>query len=96
MVWFSGVAHLPVAQGALRGMGAVAAGLITATGLKLMGALAHNPMGRGMCTGLALATFVGVAWLRVPLAWVLLGLGALACSWAWYRLAREPQDAPSE
>ena len=82
-VWFAGVAHTELAQGALRGMGAVAAGLISATGLKLVGALTSSPMGKVACLVLALATFVAVAWLRIPLAGVLLGLGALACSWAW-------------
>jgi chromate transporter len=33
---YASVQTLPVAQGALRGMGAVAGGLITATGLKLL------------------------------------------------------------
>lgn len=82
-VWFSGVSHTEFAQGALRGMGAVAAGLISATGLKLVGALSSSPMGKAACIALALATFVAVAWLRIPLAAVLLGLGAVACSWAW-------------
>ena len=35
----------PGVQGALRGMSAVAAGLITATGLKLVGALQKNVLG---------------------------------------------------
>jgi chromate transporter len=39
---FAGNPHV---AGALRGMGAVAAGLITATGLKLMGALKKHPLG---------------------------------------------------
>ena len=83
-VWFSGVAHTEMAQGALRGMGAVAAGLISATGLKLVGALSSSPMGKAACFALALATFVAVAWARVPLAAVLLGLGSVACAWAWH------------
>ncbi|MBL8370965.1 MAG: chromate transporter [Burkholderiaceae bacterium] len=83
---FAGVADTPAAQGALRGMGAVAAGLITATGLKLIGALGKNAMGWGPCIGFAVATFVAVALLRWPLAWVLLGLGSLACAWAWVKL----------
>jgi chromate transporter len=84
---FSGVADTPVAQGALRGMGAVAAGLITATGLKLMAALHHNAMGMAACLVLACLTFVAIALLRWPLAWVLLGVGGAACVWAWRRLA---------
>jgi chromate transporter len=83
---FGGVSETPVAQGALRGMGAVAAGLIAATGLKLMSALVRNPMGMPACVALATLTFAGVALLRWPLAWVLLGVGGLACAWAWQKL----------
>ncbi|MBG9386841.1 chromate transporter [Caenimonas sp. DR4.4] len=65
--------------GALRGMGAVAAGLITATGLKLMGAIRKHPLGIPACIVLGIASFVGIALLRWPLAWVLLGLGGISC-----------------
>jgi chromate transporter len=68
----------PHVAGALRGMGAVAAGLITATGLKLAGALGKNALGVPLCIAFAVATFVGIALLRWPLAYVLLGLGGLA------------------
>src|SRR5690606_9319112 len=51
---YSQLADLPQAQGALRGMGAVAAGLIAATGLKLAGALRKNVMGMAACVGFAL------------------------------------------
>ena len=85
-VVFAGVADLPVAQGALKGMGAVAAGLIAAVGLKLVKALRSNVMGAGVCIALAAMTFVAVAILRVPLAWVLLSLGVLATGWAYRQL----------
>src|SRR6476469_1891450 len=39
----------PQVAGALRGMGAVAAGLITATGLKLSSAIKKNPLGVPVC-----------------------------------------------
>ncbi|MGV3499600.1 MAG: chromate transporter [Hydrogenophaga sp.] len=84
---YSQLAALPQAQGALRGMGAVAAGLIAATGLKLVGALRKNVMGMAACVAFAVASFAAVAILRWPLAWVLLGLGTAACLWAWHRLA---------
>ena len=83
---FAGVSDVPQVQGALRGMGAVASGLITATGLKLIGALKSNVMGTLACIGLAAITFVAVAWLRVPLTWVLLCCGGVACSWAYKKL----------
>ena len=85
------VAEQPWAQGALRGMGAVAAGLIMATGIKLVAALDNNAMGRAACLLLATLTFVAIALLRWPLLWVLLGLGGCACLWAYRVLGRPTQ-----
>jgi len=85
---FGGVSDAPWAQGALRGMGAVAAGLIAGMGIKLIGALKHNPMGILACFGVMLSTFVCVSLLRWPLLWVLLGIGSLACAWAYLQLAK--------
>lgn len=95
-VLFAGVADSPHIQGALRGMGAVAAGLIAGTGLKLIGALKQNPMGALVCYGLAAITFVAIAMLRIPLAWVLLGVGGLACAWTYRQLGtvQNPRAAP--
>ena len=76
----------PAVAGALRGMGAVAAGLILGTGIKLIGALRANAMGMPACIGLALATFVAIGLLQLPLGPVLLVLGGAACAWAWRRL----------
>ena len=77
----------PGVAGALRGMGAVAAGLIAATGLRLMGALKLHPLGLPMCIALALACFTSIALLRLPLAYVLLGLGLTACTLTYRKLA---------
>jgi chromate transporter len=85
---FAGISDAPGVQGALRGMGAVAAGLITASGLKLIGALRSNVMGAPVCWALGTITFIAIALLRVRLAWVLLVLGALACAWAYRQLGR--------
>ena len=87
-VAFGGVSQEPWAQGALRGMGAVSAGLIAAVGLKLITALRHNPLGKPVCIALAVATFAGVGVLRWPLFVVLLGTGLMACAWAYFQLAR--------
>lgn len=76
----------PQVAGALRGMGAVAAGLITATGLKLFGALKNNPLGVPLCVLLGVLAFVGIALLKLPLAWVLLGLGGVSCVLAYRKL----------
>ncbi len=89
---FGGVSEAAWAQGALRGMGAVAAGLIAATGIKLMSALKLNPMGLPVCAAVMLATFVFVSFLRWPLIWVLLGVGSTACGWAYFQLTRQMLD----
>lgn len=78
-------AHLPAVAGALRGMGAVAAGLVIATAFKLLGTLKTNRMGQRICIAFALLTLGAVAWLRWPLLWVILGLGSLAIGIAWNR-----------
>ena len=76
----------PGVQGALRGMAAVAAGLIAATGLKLFCALQKNVLGLPICIALGALCFVAVALLRWPLAYVLLGLGGAACLLAFRKL----------
>ena len=86
-VLFGGVADTGAAQGALRGMGAVAAGLIAATGMKLIGAMRQNVMGLAVCWGFAIVSFIAIGLLRVPLIWVLLGVGAVACVVAYRQLS---------
>ena len=76
----------PQVAAALRGMGAVAAGLITATGLKLMSAVRKHPLGVPACIAFGVATFIGIALLRWPLAYVLLGLGGICCVLTYRKL----------
>ena len=78
--------HYPLVTGALRGMGAVAAGLILSTGLKLLGTLRRNVMGWPVCLAFGALTLIGTAWLRLPLVWVIAGLGSCAITVAWWRL----------
>jgi chromate transporter len=82
---FAGVSESAVVQGALRGMGAVAAGMIAATGLKLFPSLKKNVLGALVCYALAAMTFISVALLKLPLIWVILGLGGIGALRA-YRL----------
>jgi chromate transporter len=83
---FAGVSDSVAVQGALRGMGAVAAGMIAATGLKLFAALKGNSLGAPVSYALAAMTFVATALLRLPLIWVLLCLGGLGGLWAYRQL----------
>jgi chromate transporter len=94
-VLYGSVADTPTAQGALRGMGAVAAGLITATGIKLIAALEKNPLGRGLCIALAATTFGAIALMRWPLIWVLLVVGSAACFWTYRVLGQIEQASAS-
>lgn len=80
-------ADMPAVQGALRGMAAVAAGLVAATGIKMSAALGKNVMPLVVCVIIAVVAFVLLAWVRVPLAAVVLGFGGLGCVLAWRRLA---------
>jgi chromate transporter len=77
---------LPGLAGALRGMGVVAAGLVLHTAIKLAGGLRRNVMGWPLCAVLILVTTALIGGLRWPLVAVVLGLGAVACGLAWWRL----------
>jgi len=69
-------------------MGAVAAGLVIATALKLAGTLRTSAMGWKIGAGFALLTFVAIGVLRWPMVGVVLGLGSAAVAAAWIRVGR--------
>ncbi len=81
------LAEYPAVAGALRGMGAVAAGLILAMALKMLGTLRGNVLGAALCALLGLSTLTAIAVLRVPLAWVVIGLGLTGWGLARWRIA---------
>jgi len=76
----------PAVAGALRGMGAVAAGLIAGVGIKLFASIRNHPLGRPLCVALAALTVAAMAGLRLPLFWVLPVLGGAACLLTWRKL----------
>jgi chromate transporter len=96
-VLYGSVSDAPRVQGALRGVGAVAAGLIAATGLKMVPTLQRNPLGVWLGGAIAVAAFVAVALLRVPLMWLLCTLGLCSCVLAHWRLGAvgAPGTAPA-
>jgi chromate transporter len=81
---------LPMVAGALRGMGAVAAGLVIGTALKLISGLRGNPLGRPVAAGMAMLTLLAIGAWRWPMAGVVLGLGGVSVAAAWWRLGRQP------
>ena len=86
-ILYSHFAAQPQVAGALRGMGAVAGGLIAAVGVKLLPQLRKHVLGFVPCLVLAAVVVLAIAWFRVPLAWVLLGVGGVACGLTWRKLA---------
>lgn len=80
---YGSLSHWPMASGALRGMGAVAAGLVLATGLKLLPTLRSSPLGRWAALALAAATLLAVGAWRWPLVGVVLVLGPVGVWLAW-------------
>ena len=84
---YANLAQHPMAAGAMRGMGAVAAGLVLGSALKLLPALRGNVAGAWWCASVVVATFVVLALARWPLAYVVLGLGSVSVAWCWRRLA---------
>ncbi len=86
---YSHFSQNPQVVGALRGMSAVTAGLIIATGLKLSSALHQHPLGKHKAISMAALCFVSVAWIRIPLFYVLLVLGGTCWFWV-YHIMRKP------
>lgn len=71
--------HFGLVDRALHGVAAVAAGLVLATGIKMVRGLPR----RTSAYGFMAAAFAGVALGRLPLGWVLPALGLLSVGWSW-------------
>ncbi|MDM0045762.1 chromate transporter [Variovorax dokdonensis] len=84
---YSHFATDPRLAGALRGMGAVAAGLIAATGIKLMPTLRSHPLGWRIGLVFTALVFGAIALLKWPLIGVLALFGSVACVWTYRRIA---------
>jgi chromate transporter len=81
--------HEPTVQGALRGMGLVAAGLLLGTCWKLIGPLRRSSLGAVPAFGLAAVTLGLSALWRWPLVWVVLAVGGCGMAWAAWRQHRK-------
>src|SRR4051812_29489745 len=86
---YAGYAQLPIVANALRGVSAVAAGLILGTALRMAG----SPRLRSWRALFGVAAFAAVSWLRLPLALVLAAVIPLSIAAAWHaRERRAPQS----
>jgi chromate transporter len=81
--------HVPQVAGAVRGMGAVAAGLIGAASIKMLAGLKQNPLSARILITLIALTFIAVGILRIPLLWTVLGLGLPGFAYAWWLLGQQ-------
>lgn len=86
---------LPSVAGALRGMGAVSAGLIAATALKLLPSLVRNPMGRPAAAAWIAGVMLALLAWRWPLALALAVFGPSAWWLAWHRLGPGRHQGPA-
>lgn len=76
----------PQVAGALRGMAAVAAGMIAATGVKLAAALKNHPLPLPLTLGFALLGVLFMALLHLPMLVTLVVIGGLGCVLTYRRL----------
>ena len=79
-------AHHPGVAGVLRGMAAVAAGMLAATGIKLGAALRRHPLPLWASVPMVLLCVVFVVVLKLPLAYTLLILGSIGVTLTWRKL----------
>ncbi|EEF25664.1 conserved hypothetical protein [Ricinus communis] len=78
----------PGVAGALRGMAAVTAGLIAATGVKLGAALRRHPLPLWLTWTMVAVCVACVLALHLPLGYTLLLLGGLSFALTWRKLKR--------
>ena len=76
----------PGVAGALRGLGAVAAGLVFAAALKMVVALQKNVMRFSVCIFFSVVAFILVGILRLPLLVALLAVGSISCAAVYARM----------
>lgn len=92
---FADVGHI---SAAVKGMGAVAAGMIGAAGLKIFINIKTSPTGKIGFVLAAVASFVLVALMRKPLIFAVLFIGLPSIFWTYWRLYKNAElrakDAP--
>ena len=89
-------ANVPAVAGAVRGMSAVAAGLVAGTACKLAASLRQHVLGRWASALVVAATVLLLAGWHWPLLWVLLGVGGLSYAVTYQRLAAPARAAAAQ
>ena len=83
-VFFGALEDFSIAQAALTGAAAAAVGLPLQLGVSA----AIRVRRQVLPIAMVVVTFLAVVWLKVPLIWVVLGLGAVSVAAEWIRLRR--------
>lgn len=86
-ILYTGISEDPRIQGALHGLGAVAAGLIGSSALRLLIVLKTQILGLRVCWILMLLTFFAIGIFKLPLFWVICTVGLGSCFWSYQRLS---------
>lgn len=94
-ILYSQVAQNSGVAGALRGMSAVAAGMIIASGLRLISAFQKHPLGWVLCALIAVLCFIGIALFHFPLVLILLLLGGGSTALVYRQLKQIESGAES-
>ena len=87
-VLYDKFSHYPAVNGVLQAMGAVAAGLIIGTALKLLTSIQKTVLSGGVTVIVALVTFLAVAVFRWPLLWVLLTMAGVGTWWVHRQMSK--------
>lgn len=74
--FYSNISHNPHVIGALKGMAAVAAGLIAGTSLNLASTFKTHPLKRPLCWLIVILCFIGVTYFKLSLVYALLIFGS--------------------
>jgi len=81
---YAGFAEEPAVEGAVRAVAAGAAGLLIGVTVRLFWPHRGNPL----VLAVGLLVVGAVAWLRLPLAWVLLTLAPVSIALTWWQVTR--------
>jgi chromate transporter len=88
-VFFEHLRDYPAVASALQGMGAVSAGLIAGTSLKMASSLRTHPLSFFIAIIFTLITFVLLAVVKFPLIPVMLVMGISSCMLTYFRIIQQ-------
>ena len=92
-IFFEQFRDYPAISSALHGMGAVSAGLIAGTSLKMASSLRTHPLSFFLALIFSLITFILLAVFKFPLIPVLMVMGTSSCLLTYWCIIRQHQRA---